>query len=102
MSENFITGNQLQELANAVACKVAINTKEVLTFEEACSYTGMSKSGMYKRTMSGGVPCYKPSGKMLFFNRRELEQWLQSNKIAPADEINQRAAAYCMKKGGGR
>ena len=37
---------------------------------------------------------------MCYFNRLELEQWLQGNRIATSEEINQKAQAYCMQKGG--
>ena len=39
-------------------------------------------------------------GKMCYFNRRELEAWLQSNRIASDTELAEQAAAYCNKKGG--
>ena len=47
--------------------------------------------------MNQQIPHYKPMGKMCYFNRLELEQWLQSNRIATATEIEQQAQTYCMK-----
>jgi excisionase family DNA binding protein len=61
---------------------------------------GISKSYLYKLTMKQAIPHFKPLGKMCYFNRLELEQWLQSNRIATEQEIQQKAQAYCMKKGG--
>lgn len=72
--------------------------KEVLTVEEASRYMGMSKSSLYKLTMNGTIPCYKPTGKMVYFNRKELEQWLQSNRVATRQELNDKAYAI-MRKG---
>lgn len=63
---------------------------------------GISKSYLYKLTMRHEIPHYKPMGKICYFNRKEVEQWLQSNRVATDDELNQRAQAYCMKKGGAR
>ena len=37
---------------------------------------------------------------MCYFNRLELEQWLQSNRVSTNNEISQKAQAYCMQKGG--
>ncbi len=74
--------------------------KEVLTFEEAAIYMGVAKSYLYKQTANKVIPHYKPNGKMVYFNRLELEAWLQSNRVTPTDEVEQQAQAYCMQKGG--
>ena len=82
--------------------RAAIAQKNVLTFDEACNYTGISKSFMYKLTSLGKIPHFKPNGKMIYFNRVEVEAWLQKNPIKTADEIQQEAANYAVlgKKGG--
>ena len=72
-------------------------TKEVLTSEETARYMGISKSYLYKLTMRGEIPHYKPMGKICFFNRQEVEAWLQSNRVATATEISDRANRYAMK-----
>lgn len=56
-------------------------TKKVLTFSEACVYMGVSESLLYKLTAAQEVPHYKPRGKMLYFNKEELDQWLLQNNI---------------------
>ena len=43
--------------------------KDTLNFKEACRYTGLSDSQLYKLTKTGKVPHYKPSGKLLFFSK---------------------------------
>ena len=65
-------------------------TKEVLTTHEAAQYMGISKSYLYKLTMRHLIPHFKPMGKMCYFNRMELEQWLQSNRVSTEDEISQK------------
>ena len=45
--------------------------KTVLNFDEVAAYTGLSKSYLYKLTCSGGIPCYKPQGKHIYFNNRK-------------------------------
>ena len=61
---------------------------------------GVSKSYLYKLTMRQQIPHFKPMGKMCYFNRLELEQWLQSNRVATTKDIEQQAQDFCMKKGG--
>ncbi len=78
--------------ANIINC-----TKEVLTSEEAAAYMGISLHYLYKLTSKKQIPYYKPFGKTCFFNRVELEQWIQKRRIATDSELNERAAAYCRK-----
>ena len=91
---------ELKQMAELIAANIINCTKEVLTTDEAARYLGVSKSYLYKLTMQQKIAHYKPLGKMCYFNRQELEQWLQSNRIATGDEISQKAQSYCMKKGG--
>lgn len=91
---------ELKKVADLVTANIIFCTKEVLTSDEAAKYMGISRSYLYKLTMKQEIPHYKPMGKMVYFNRLELEQWLQSNRAATGNEISQRANAYCMKKGG--
>ena len=93
---------ELKQLADQVSANIINCTKEVLTSEEAARYLGISKSYLYKLTMLQKIPHYKPLGKMCYFNRQELEAWLQSNRVATEEEINREAQAYCMKKGARR
>ena len=91
-----------QKVADLITANTIFCTKEVLTSDEAAKYMGVSKSYLYKLTMRQQIPHYKPMGKMCYFNRLELEQWLQSNRVSTSTEISQQAQAYCMKKGGAR
>lgn len=68
--------------------------KNVLTFNEAVEYTGLSKSYLYKMTSQRVVPHYKPNGKLIFFEREELDKWLLSTRIAPQSEIDEAAQTY--------
>ncbi len=72
--------------------------KEYLTFEEACEYLGVSKSKLYKMTSSFSIPCYKPEGRMLYFNREELNAWLGQNPIKTSRSHEQDAIKYVMDK----
>lgn len=60
--------------------------KKMLTLQEACGYTGLTKSTLYKLTSSKSIPHYKPGGKMIFFDRSELEDWLRSNRVEVEDQ----------------
>ena len=77
--------------------KLLIGTKEVLTFDEACDYTGISRSYLYKLTSSGRIPHSKPNGKMLFFEKAKLVDWLLQNKRKSKQELEVEAVAYVMQ-----
>ncbi len=47
-----------------------------LTFKEACTYLGFAPSYLYKLTYKKIIPHYKPTGKMLFFSKCELDEWI--------------------------
>lgn len=77
-----LTDEQFSELVSKISKRVAINNKEVLTSYECADYLGVSVSCLYKWTMSRQIPHYKsPTGKLCFFNRKEVEQWCQTNKV---------------------
>jgi excisionase family DNA binding protein len=73
-----------------------IATKEVLTFGEAAAFTGLSKSYLYKLTSGQKIPHCKPSGKLVYFDRAELQRWLLQNRVSTTDELESKAAAYCV------
>ena len=89
---------ELKQVADLITANIINCTKEVLTSDEAARYLGISKSYLYKLTMRQLIPHYKPLGKMCYFNRQELEAWLQSNRVATEEEINREAQAYCLKE----
>lgn len=55
--------------------------KEVLTTTEASVYLGVSESYIYKLTSSKLIPHYKPNGKLVYFNRKELCEWALRNRV---------------------
>ena len=93
---------EIKQVVDLITANTIFCTKEVLTSDEAAKYLGISKSYLYKLTLQQKIPHYKPMGKMCYFNRQELEAWLQANRIATAEEIEQKAQAYCLQKKGGK
>ena len=73
--------------------------REVLSFIETANYLDVSHSHLYKMTSNRTISFYKPNGKKIYFNRKELDAWLLRNRNSSKDEIEQEAANYLMKKG---
>lgn len=89
---------ELKQVADLITANIINTSKEVLTSDEAARYMGISKSYLYKLTMTKQIPHYKPMGKICYFNRQELEQWLQLNRIATDVELNQKTQSYCVRE----
>lgn len=68
--------------------------KEVLTFKETCLYLEVSESHLYKLTSNRQIPHFCPNGKKLYFNRQELDQWLQRKRLATNEEMDVQALKY--------
>ena len=64
--------------------------------DEASSFLNLSKSYLYKLTAGNLIPHYKPQGKMLYFEKSELEAWLRQNPVKTKAQIEQEAQRYIM------
>lgn len=76
--------------------KQVFHTKNVLSFEEASRFLNLSKSYLYKLTSGNLIPHYKPQGKMLYFERAELEAWLRRNPVKTQAQIEAEAQQYVL------
>jgi excisionase family DNA binding protein len=54
--------------------------KKVFNTTDLHRYTKLSKSTIYKLTSRGKIPHYCPTGKIIFFDKDEVDSWLLSNK----------------------
>jgi excisionase family DNA binding protein len=75
--------------------KIVRAHKTVLTFDQACDYTGISR--MYKLTARGEFPFSKPKDKLIFFSREKLDNWLLDNSHSSKDGIRQQSVDYAFR-----
>ena len=80
---------RIEELENLIYL-----SKNVLSFEEASRFLNLSKSYLYKLTSAGVIPHYKPQGKMIYFEKTALEEWLRQNPVKTQEQIAQEAQRY--------
>ncbi|MCM1079690.1 MAG: helix-turn-helix domain-containing protein [Clostridium sp.] len=71
-----------------------LGAKKVLDINEAALLTGLSKSYIYRLTSAKRIPHYKPSGRVLYFDKAEIEEWMKQNRVCTALEAEQSAHAY--------
>lgn len=88
MSQEELILDKLSEIAFKLDEQNLLQ-KTVLNFNEACSYLDVSQSHLYKLTSTRQIPHFCPQGKKLYFNRTELDVWLQRNRQSTNEEIEQ-------------
>lgn len=62
-------------------------TKDILNMKEVCQYLDISQSLLYKLTCSGEIPHFKPRGKMIFFEKKELIEWIKKSNLLSSEII---------------
>lgn len=93
MSENQSVEQRLDTIERLLR-----GQKSVLTFDEGCEFTGLSKTYMYKLTHRNKIPFFKPHGKNIYFSREELEKWLMQNQTKSTQHKEQDAIDYVARK----
>ncbi|MDR0759248.1 MAG: helix-turn-helix domain-containing protein [Treponema sp.] len=64
---------------------------ELLSVSKAAEFIGVSRGSLYRFIHERKIPCYKPSGKRVYFKRSELENFLFRNKQFASYEIAEKA-----------
>jgi hypothetical protein len=62
-------------------------TREVFTFDQARRFLNISASQLYKLTCKRKIASYKPGGKLLYFLRRDLLNWITSRPKFTAKQL---------------
>lgn len=91
-----MNNNELQQQLDRIERNSLLAAKNVLTFDDVALLTGYSKSHLYKLTCYGKIPHYKPAGKQVFFDKKELEDWLRQNRSISESDVEEAADNYLM------
>jgi len=68
--------NEILEKLKNIENKLNDKAEAPLSFYQACDYLHFKPSYLYKLTSQKKIPFSKPTGKMLFFSVKELDQWI--------------------------
>ncbi len=79
----------------ALKALTLLAAKNTLTLEDVSLLYGFSKSTLYKMTSAKAIPHYR-RGKVLFFDKAELDRWAKEYRINTQAEAQQAALAYCL------
>ena len=64
------------------------STKDILNMKDVCQYLDISQSLLYKLTCNGEIPHFKPRGKMIFFEKKELIASIKKSKANESEIVN--------------
>lgn len=99
----------IEEKLNKIENYTLLAAKDALTMDEAAAYTGLSKAYIYKLVSKKMIPYYKGTmGKITYFAKSELCNWLLKHRVSTIEEAEQKAIAYVVnnprngRKGGKR
>lgn len=69
-----------------------LSAKPALNIDDVAALTGLSKGAIYKMTCAKKIPHYKSQGgKLLFFKKEDISNWMLSQRVASDDEMMQNA-----------
>lgn len=69
---------------------------EIFGIKEAAGFLRLSIPTIYGKTAGRQIPHFK-KGKRLYFNRTELEAWVQEGKVKTVQEIEREASTYLLR-----
>jgi excisionase family DNA binding protein len=71
--------------------------KDLYTVEEAAKFMHVSTGHVYRLTSTHELSYTKPSGKLIFFERKELERWMRQNPVISKREAEHLALVASME-----
>jgi len=86
MSEKKPNIQDVMNCLRSIESTVVACQKKSLCTEEAAALLGITVKSLQDLTHRKLIPYYKPNGKMMYFDRVELEEWLHRNRQAPVYE----------------
>lgn len=83
--------SQMAAQNSLLASKSVLNTKEVAVL------TGLKVAYIYRLTSTNKIPYYK-RGKLVYFDKSEVEAWMKQTRVGTKEEALNTAARYNMQR----
>lgn len=80
--------------------KIANNSShlpEILNIKQVSEFLHLAVASIYEKTSQKQIPHFK-KGNRLYFNRTEIEAWIQEGKVKTANEIESQAITYLANR----
>ena len=79
---------------NDVVTKVQPSDTDPIPFSQAAKYLGLSHSSLYKLTSAKKISHWKPGGKLVFFSKQDLDNYVWQNRVSSESEICETASKH--------
>ena len=89
-----VNRDMLRDLICEEVRKALDNKKDLMKIDEASEFLGLSKSYLYKKTMTGEIPFYRPMGKVMYFEKSALVDWIRSHPARTNQDLSAAANQY--------
>jgi len=83
----------IDEKLSRIEKLVLLQAKEVLNVAEVGILLNLSSSRIYHLVSAREIPHYK-KGKLVFFKKTEIEEWLLQDRIPTNQELEDKATTY--------
>ncbi|MGZ4049794.1 MAG: helix-turn-helix domain-containing protein [Bacteroidia bacterium] len=70
---------------------------DILDMKQAANFLRLQVSTLYEKTSQKTIPHFK-KGNKLYFNKGELQAWVQGGKVKTNEELQGQASSYTMHK----
>lgn len=87
----------LSEILNERITHSKPDIPDILDVKQAAHFLRLQVTTLYEKTSQKTIPHFK-KGNKLYFNRKELQAWVEEGKIKTADELQSQAASYTLHK----
>lgn len=89
--------DEIMEKLCSIERNSLLAAKNVLNIDDVSLLTGLSCSSIYKMTCTRNIPFYK-NGKFLYFDKKEIENWMKSQRFPTNEEAEQKAINHIINK----
>tara|TARA_R110002072_G_scaffold37715_18_gene109966 strand:- start:6927 stop:7214 length:288 start_codon:yes stop_codon:yes gene_type:complete len=88
----------IKEVLSEILESLKQKDKSIYTFQEGCNYCGISPSSMYKHTSANRIRHFKPQGKLIYFQKEDLDNFMLRNPQSTIEEQQDIAASYSLNR----
>lgn len=81
----------IKEKLESIERAVTAGLKKFLTAEEMAGELGISRNALKAMASRGEIPFYKPSRRIVLFDRDEVTEWIKSSRRRAKGETDARA-----------
>ncbi|WP_312321657.1 hypothetical protein [Soonwooa sp.] len=91
------TLNHLLEEVTELKEQLGLN-KDTFNVKDFSAYSGIKESFIYKIVGQQLISYSKPNGKMLFFSKSDVDDYLRQNPVKAKSEISKDAIEFSLRK----